>query len=660
MSLPIRFGDRKKMVRVFGALVLMPFTVAVSAAQPAPTFADVFGPGMVLPHEVPLTFTGRAAPRQALELRVDGALYALRSDTEGRWRATARPLSAGGPYSISIKDVSGAGAELTDVLAGEVWLCSGQSNMEYPVVRSTDQPEDAMRGHPAIRLLTVAQQTALVPRDAFEKKPSWRVADAETIRRFSAVCYFFAQRKIAEEGLPIGLINASWGGSSIEPWMRDVQLARWPAYRTRVNLLRQYRTDARAAEVAFAGEWVKWWQSRSTWGPVWEKGVLDASADWQDAALRDWRTYPDPRLAKFTGNLWFSTRFDLTESQSRKGATFVLGKVDEVDTTWLNGRFVANTFGYGTRREYRLEKGMLQPGTNQFSVFVTSTWEAGGLYGPEADIGIRFDDGEFIPLGAGWKYRFVPKDIGYPPRAPWESVSGITGMFNGMIAPLQPLAPTGVIWYQGESNVDKGDYSVLLPGLIQDWRQWFRRELPFIVVQLPNYGAVQQPPAESQWASLRNIQQQVAIRDERVGLVVTQDLGDDSDIHPRPKYAVAQRALQVARALKGMGAKNGVVPHLVGGSESLMLEFSPPLAATDAQEKRVNGFALCGTQPGSCIAAAATRRGGRVEIDRAAMPTATRVRYCWSDGGVCELKSMGGLPVGSFELPLRPAREASP
>jgi sialate O-acetylesterase len=636
--------------------VLLPLALcaAVSAAEPAPAFADVFGTGMVLPHDVPLTFTGQAAPREKLTLKVDGSTYTFRSDAQGRWRVEAKPLRAGGPYTLALTDPQGAGSTLSDVLAGEVWLCSGQSNMEYPVVRSTDQPAEVMKGHPAIRLLSVAQQTALAPRETFEKKPSWQVATEQSIRRFSAVCYFFAQRKLSEEGLPIGLINASWGGSSIEPWIGESQLAQMPDYRKRVSLLQHYRANARAAELEFHGEWVKWWQSRSSMGPVWEQGLLDGNADWKDATLSDWRTFPDPRLAKFTGNVWYSTQFELTEAQSRKNATFVLGKIDEVDTTWLNGRFVANSFGYGTRREYPLSAGLLKPGTNQFSVFVTSTYDAGGMYGPEADIGLRFDDGEFVPLGRGWKYRFVPKDTGYPPRAPWESVSGITGMFNGMIAPLQPLAPSGAIWYQGESNVDKGDYAQLLPGLIRHWRQWFGRELPFIVVQLPNYGAVTQPPAESKWASLRNIQQQVARRDARVGLVVTQDLGDDADIHPRLKYAVALRALQVSRALKGVGEKDGVVPRVTAAGESLALEFSPPLFSADTQGVNVPGFALCGAQAGSCVVAKATQRGSRVEIDRTVLPAATRVRYCWSDGGVCELRSLSGLPVGSFELPISP------
>jgi sialate O-acetylesterase len=227
-------------------------------------------------------------------------------------------------------------------------------------------------------------------------------------------------------------------------------------------------------------------------------------------------------------------------------------------------------------------------------------------------------------------------------------------MFNGMIAPLRPLTPSGVLWYQGESNVDKGDYAALLPGLIRDWRAWFGRELPFVVVQLPNYGAITSTPAESQWAALRNIQQRVALHDERVALAVTQDLGDDADIHPRRKYAVAERALQAARAIRGAGAPDGVVPSVTATPDSLAIGFSPPLSM-DTEGKAITGFELCGSQPGSCVSAPAVQRGGRIDVDDSLLPSASRVRYCWSDGGTCELRSFGGLPVGSFELPVKRA-----
>jgi sialate O-acetylesterase len=640
-------------------LLLAALLCVAAGAPTVPVFSEVFGTGMVLPHGQTVALQGHAAPNDSLTLSVDDASYQFRSDAKGEWRFALPALRAGGPHTLTLRNARGEGTTLTDVLAGEVWLCSGQSNMEFSAGASTGQPADFMQGHPAIRMLAVAHQTALEARDTFTEKPAWQTATADSIRRFSALCYFFARRKIADEGMPIGIINASWGGSAIQPWIGEARFATLPEYRPLVEQLRQYRSAPRKAELAFAEDWVKWWQARSALGPVWQRGVLDGNADWQDAPLKDWRTYADPRLKTFTGNLWFSAAFELSEAQARKGAAFVLGKIDEVDTTWLNGKFVGNTFGYGSRREYRLEPGMLQAGANQFSVFVTNTYDAGGMTGPEADVGIRFDDGEFLPLGSKWKYRIVPKETGYPPRAPWETVSGISGMFNGMIAPLRPLAPTGVIWYQGESNVDNAaPYGQLLATLIKDWRAYFGRELPFIVIQMPNYGAVATQPVESGWAMLRHAQQQVALHDAKTGLVVTQDLGIDTNLHPPRKHAVAERAVQVARALAGGGgAADGIAPQVTArNAGTIVLEFLPPLAAgRDTQP--VSGFSLCGDSTGSCVAAKAAQRGSLVEIDSSALPAATRLRYCWSDGGTCELASLHGVTVSSFELPLPRARK---
>jgi sialate O-acetylesterase len=609
---------------------------------------------MVLPQGEPLTLSGHAAPRAKLVLTVDGRQFSLRSDAHGDWSRQVPALRAGGPYTLDLRDDKGAGATLTNVLVGELWLCSGQSNMEFSVAMSTDQPAEVMQGDPAIRLLSVPHLTALTAQDSFGETLPWQIATPDNVRRFSALCYFFARQKIADAGVPIGLVNASWGGSAIEPWISEQQLAALPDYKHQVDLLRLYRANQRQAELAFGEDWVKWWQAASTMGPVWERGVLDGKADWQAAPLADWNTYSDQRLKGFTGNLWFSTSFELSAAQSTKGASFVLGKIDEVDTTWVNGKFVNNTFGYGTRREYRLEPGTLKPGANQITTFVTNTYGPGGMTGPEADVGIRFDDGEFVPLGSKWQYRFVPKEIGYPPRAPSESVHGVSGMYYGMIAPLTALRPTGVIWYQGESNVDNASaYGELLTSLIKDWRMQFARDLPFIVVQLPNYGTISTAPAESDWATVRNAQQQVALRDPEVGIVVTQDLGNDANIHPTQKYAVASRAVQVERALRGAaGATDGIIPQVttrVGNTATL--EFMPPLGA-GADVHPVAGFSLCKTAAGSCVAAKAVQRGSRIEIDSEALRVATRIRYCWSDGGTCELKSVGGLPVASFELAL--------
>ncbi len=279
---------------------------AAASTAPAPVFSSVFGSGMVLPHDQTVTLQGRAAPNDTLTLSTGDASYSFRSDATGEWRLQLPPLRAGGPYTLVLKNARGEGSTLTDVLAGEVWLCSGQSNMELPAATSTDQPAEAMQGHAAIRLLAVAHQTALQAADSWSEAPAWQNATPENVRRFSALCYFFARKRILDAGIPIGLINASWGGSAIQPWIGEERIATLPGYKPQVEQLRQYRGDARKAELGFADDWVRWWQATSKQGPVWQRGVLDGNAEWRDAPLQDWRSYPDPRLKTFTGNLWFS------------------------------------------------------------------------------------------------------------------------------------------------------------------------------------------------------------------------------------------------------------------------------------------------------------------------------------------------------------------
>ncbi|MBN2420098.1 MAG: hypothetical protein JXL81_11990 [Deltaproteobacteria bacterium] len=648
-----------RIVNVFslmkGLMLIIMLSLAVPFSLEAQTlgFRSVFGSNMVLPHSKPITLSGYALPDMALTLEVEKRLYKLKSDSSGKWKTQIAPLSAGGPYRIRLSDASGAKAVLENVLAGNVWLCSGQSNMAYPVAASIDQPDKFNSGHSAIRLFSVPLRADINNQNEFMDPVSWQTASDESVKNFSAVCYFFAREMIEKDGIPIGLINASWGGSAIEAWISEQGLNNVPEYECKVTQLQQYREDPRKAELAFASDWMQWWQKSSDQGPVWNHGALDKNTEWRPAPLQDWKTYQDERLKNHHGMLWFSRVFDLTPEQQAKKATFILGRIDEVDSTWINGKFVNNSFGYGTRREYPLETGVLQKGANQITVNVLNTWGAGGMTGPAEEVGIKFDDGEFLSLGTNWYYRMIPRETGFPPRSPWESVSGITGMFNGMIAPLQPLEPEGVIWYQGESNTETSHtYKSLLSSLVIDWRRHFNQNLLFIVVQLPNYGAVAATPVESGWATVRNAQQQVSLEDDLVGLVVTHDSGDDIDIHPKKKFIVGARAAQVAQALGCKGVADGVIPSIAGmDSNSVSLEFSPPLSFDNGQ-KEVSGFSIC-NESGRCVFAGAEQIGSRIKISLNDFKDASLLRYCWSDGGQCSLKAVNDLPVSSFEVVLK-------
>lgn len=649
-----RAGDYISLVKAGLLIISLILAVPPCTLAKAPGFRTVFGSNMVLPHGRPVTISGYASPDTALLLEVDNRQYRFSSDAEGQWKTQIAALSAGGPYRIRLSDGSGAETVLENVLAGNIWLCSGQSNMAYPVAASVDQPDAFNHGNPAIRLLSVPLRAELNTQDEFIDPVSWQTATDESVKNFSAVCYFFGREMVEQDGIPLGLINASWGGSAIEAWVSEQSLDKVADYKRKVGQLRQYRKNQREAELAFADEWMQWWQTSSGQGAVWERGILDKNSDWRAAPLQDWKTYPDERLKNHHGMLWFSRSFELTSDQQAKKASFVLGRIDEVDSTWINGRFVNNSFGYGTRREYPLEMGVLQMGINQITVNVLNTWGAGGMTGPAEEVGIKFDDGEFLPLGTDWYYRFIPRETGFPPRSPWESVSGITGMYNGMISPLKPLTPEGVIWYQGESNTESSHtYQSLLSALVKDWRRHFEHKIPFIIVQLPNYGETVKSPVESGWAAIRNAQQQVALKDDLAGLVVTHDVGNDIDIHPKKKWIVGVRAARVAEALYGKGVADGVVPAVVKkDSDTVVLDFSPPLQFDD-EEKDIKGFSLCPDTGKGCVYTGARQMGSRIKISTDSLPDAVKLRYCWSDGGQCTLKAINGLPVSSFEVSLK-------
>lgn len=635
-------------------IALLSLLIPLNINARTPEFRKIFGSNMVLPYGKSIILSGYASPGVTLFLEVNSSKYdGIKSNAKGEWQKKIAPLSAGGPYRIKISDSRGAEAVLQNVLAGNVWLCSGQSNMAYPVVASTDQPEAYNHGHPAIRLFTVPMRAEVNPQEEFNDPVSWQTATDESVKNFSAVCYFFAREMIEQDGMPLGLVNTSWGGSAIEAWISEQNLEPIKEYERKVVQLRQFRNNKREAELAFANDWMVWWQKSSDQGRVWEKGVLNSNAEWKPAPLSDWKGYPDDRLKNHHGMLWFSTSFELDSGLAAQKSSFILGNIDEVDSTWINGEFVNNSFGYGTRREYPLEPGILKKGTNQITVNVLNTWGAGGMTGPANEVGLRFEGGEFLPLGADWHYRFIPRDTGLPPRSPWESVSGITGIYNAMISPLKPLTPEGVIWYQGESNAETSyTYKELLTSLVTDWRSFFEQKLKFIIVQLPNYGAVATNPVESGWANIRNAQQQVAIHDELVGLTVTHDAGDDIDIHPKKKWIIGVRAASVAHALYGKGVADGVVPVITNiNKENTILEFLPPLRF-DEGEKEVKGFSLC-TAEKSCVFTKAIQTGSQINISLDALHDAKTVRYCWSDGGVCSLRAMNGIPVSSFELNLK-------
>jgi sialate O-acetylesterase len=614
----------------------------------------------VLQRDRPLVVWGTAAPGDRVTVIFNGTQATVTADASANWTATLPSQPAGGPYTLEVRTASGGATTLSDLLVGDVWLCSGQSNMELAMSTAKGGAMAAMRSNGAtLRLLTVPHAAPARPASRFETAAAWKVATADAVRPFSAACYYFARELQKTVPVPMGLINASWGGSAAEPWISDGGLRGQAAFTERLDLLRLYSKDEDAAQQRMGAMWEQWLRSHGA--AVGEPWSPKDTGEWTPVPepMRNWKTWGVPVLAKHDGMVWFRRVFTLSAEQAARAASLSTGGIDEVDQTWVNGRVIRNTFGWGNERTYKLPKGTLQAGDNVVVINVLSTYDAGGMIGPADHINVSFDDGTKVPLGGSWRYRVVPLEMGRAPRAPWESVSGLTTMYNGMIAPLGRYGLRGAVWYQGETNADVPDgYQGVLASLMRSWREQFGMDLPFLIVQLPGYGAIPAKPVESNWSDVREAQRLAVAADAHAGLAVTIDLGEVEDIHPVRKLEVGARLARVARRVVygETLAPSGPVPRAATRESGRIVVTFGDVDGTlvTYSSRQAIGFELCGAARESCRYASATADGNRVLLAvPAAEPPPTRVRFCWGNSPVCNLSDATGLPVVPFELSIR-------
>ncbi len=511
-------------------------------------------------------------------------------------------------------------------------------------------------------MLTVPNVARPTPLAAFPDSAAWEVATPETVPGWSAVCAFFARdlRSGPLADVPVGLIASAWGGSAIRAWTPTPALERLGGHDADIDALQLYASDERRAQQAFGTTWEAWWRDRTGTAVGDEPWQPATGARWDAAptGLGDWTQWDG--LASYTGMIWFRTTVTLTAEQATRGADLALGAIDEVDETWINGHIVANTFGYGTERTYAIPAELLREGENVVVVNVLNTYAAGGMTGDHSLRALRLDDGTRIPL-TDWQFLVARERTGPPPRAPWESVGGLSTIHNAMVAPLRDIALRGVLWYQGESDTERGDlYEGLMRALIGGWRDQFASPtgdpLAAFIVQLPNYGPWPTAPRPSGWAEVREAQRLATVGDPFAAYAVTVDVGDARDLHPTTKQPVGARLARAAR-------------HVIYGEDVTPSGPRPVRAERQGDAVVVSfddvvdglvvyggagpiGFELCGADAESCRYVDARAEGDtvRIPLDGAA---ATRVRYAWADSPIVTLFDGAGLPVVPFELPVR-------
>ncbi len=635
-------------------VALTPRSEAQEAAKPFlhPLFTD----HMVLQRGIKAPVWGWAQPGQKVTVKMDGRTATAVAGVDGKWMTALGPFTAGGPYTLSVSGPEKVAVK--DVLVGDVWICSGQSNMEMGIGNVNNAKDEiAKANNPNIRLFTVPKLIAGEPQETVASH--WDTCTPETVAAggwggFSAVGYFFGKHLQETQHIPIGLIHTSWGGTIAEAWTSGPALRKMDDFRAQVDATEQSYAEMKKG----TGDYVKRlsdWYVKNDPGTAqnWHNANFD-SANWKTMKLPI--AWEQAGLPDYDGVVWFRKEFDLPANFSGKDLSLHLGPIDDDDTTFVNGQRVGATQGYNIDRVYKVPATLLKAGHNVIAVRVLDTAGAGGINGtPDKMFLTPTGGGQSLSLAGDWKYQdSMPLAKATPfPAQTANNPNVTTVLYNGMIAPLIPFGIKGAIWYQGESNAGRAmQYRTLLPTLIKDWRARFGvGEFPFFIVQLANFTPVVEQPIQPGWPELREAQLMTADTLPNTGIAVAIDIGDAGDIHPKNKQEVGRRLGLSAQAIAYGQKLEYSGPHyrsMKVEGDKIRLSFDHLggglIAKGDAPLK---GFAIAGSD-GHFEFADAKIDGDTIVVSSPKVPNPTAVRYAWTNNPVANLYNKAGLPASSF------------
>jgi sialate O-acetylesterase len=623
--------------------------------QGRPFLHPLFSDHVVLQRDVPVPVWGWAEPGTRIKVALAGQSVETTADAGGKWMAKLGPYPAGGPHTLAVTGPKSV--EVKDILVGDVWICSGQSNMEWPLSAANNaEKEIASATNPRIRLFTVPKKIALEPTTTVEA--SWQTCSPETARGFSAVGYFFGRELERELNVPIGLINTSWGGTVAEAWASAGALDAMPDFKGALEQIKGEKPEDGKPPVKFETLMAAWWKKNDPGSgeqPSWSDPKFDATS-WKTAKLPGhWEKGP---LPDFDGLAWFRKEIDLPDAWDGKAANLSLGPIDDRDTTFVNGVEVGGMNLWLAPRDYKIPAGVLKAGRNVIAVRVLDTAGEGGFGGSAKDMKLALagdDKAEPIALAGDWAYKASTpmSSLSTPPEPASSNPNRVTVLYNGMIAPLKPFPIKGAIWYQGESNVGRAaQYRKLLPTMIKDWRDSFQvGEFPFYIVQLANFLEVKKQPVDSAWAELREAQYLTTRALPNVGLALAIDIGAAADIHPRNKQDVGRRlALNALASAHGKDVESSgpvyKAKEVKGNAIRLTFDHLGGGLVAKGGEK-LEGFAIAGAD-GKYQWADATIDGDAIVVSSPKVEAPANVRYAWADNPICNLYNQAGLPAVPF------------
>lgn len=643
---------------LFSLLICFYFLQTTNATVKLPA---IFTSNMVLQQQSEVPFWGEATPNKTVQITTSWNKKVIETQVkdDGKWQTKVSTPTYGGPYSITISD--GAKIILENVMIGEVWLCSGQSNMEMPLagwgkVLNYEQ-EIANANYPNIRFFEVERNLAAKPITELKAVDGgWVTCSPKTVAEFSSVAYFFGKNLFINKEVPVGLINTSWGGTIAEAWTSGEALKTMPDFKSPVIGLEN--------KTQFNGNFKKDYENALQQWQIQveklDKGYTNGKAEWAKPSFdcSEWKAMNIPSfieqngLADFDGIVWLRKTIDIPASWENKVLTLNLNTIDDNDITFFNGVKVGQTDGYSTERSYIIPAKLIRKGKAVITVRLLDTSGKGGIYGDASKINLKLSSNEQISLAGNWLYKATLKmsEVASTP-ASWDDPNQPTLLYNAMIYPMVPFTIKGAIWYQGESNADRAyQYRELFPLLIKDWRKQWNINFPFYFVQLANYTSTKTQPSESNWAELREAQLKT-LHLEKTGMAVTIDIGDTRDIHPKNKQEVGRRLSLIARA--NLYGEN--IPFSGPEYQSFKIEgntirikFQHAKGGLHANNgESLKGFEISGLDH-KFEWAEARIDGNDVVVYCKTIENPIAVRYAWAENPICNLYNNADLPASPF------------
>ena len=627
-------------------LILIPVCASAQLTLPR-----LISDGMVLQRDTEVKVRGWATPGESVELTFRDSVFTFTADGSGYWAAHLPEMEAGGPYTMKVE--SDTVKTVENIMIGEVWVASGQSNMELPMerVKPLYREEIASADYPEIRFFEVPKRYNFDFPEQEIPSGEWISVDTSSIHQLSAAAYFYARHLHNLHEVPVGIINSSMGGSPAEAWLSEDALKAFPGHHQQAlrfrddALIEQIENDDRQRisawhDTAFEND--RGYQNASPW----HSDNTDISG-WNAMNIPGY--WADVISEPVNGVFWFRKEIEVPESMAGKSAKLEAGRIVDADSTFVNGEFVGNTTYQYPPRWYEIPENTLREGTNNITVRVVNERGRGGFI-PDKPYEITTET-DTIDLKGEWKYR-----IGVE-MEPLEGQTFIRwkplGLYNAMIAPLTDYSISGVIWYQGESNTGRPEeYAELFPSLIEDWRaNWNQGDFPFLYVQLANYMAADDHPTDSNWARLREAQLRT-LEVPNTAMAVAIDIGEWNDIHPLNKKDVGKRLALAARKLayhEDLVYSGPIYRSMKIDGHEIRLKFDHTGSGlTTPGDESLEHFAIAGEDQ-QFVWAEARIEGDEVVVHSDEVENPVHVRYGWADNPAsANLYNREGLPASPF------------